>query len=158
VRDPNHPYLTEVGDHILATFQGRDPNQDQGWSDQRIYVRQLAPRLVPEPIALPHGVGSGSYPVASALNTDEVMVAWTDSSAADDQILSVRGYLKTGSMNQIGPKEPVAVADGKAMRHALSADAPEVSHNLVALRSRLALAGVTNKVFPGLVPTQEALH
>jgi hypothetical protein len=94
VRDPNHPYLAKVGQHLLVAFQGRDPDQRQGWGDQRIYLRQIAPTLSAKPIALAHGPGSASYPVAVALGPDEVMTAWTDSSEAGEQILSVRGYLK----------------------------------------------------------------
>jgi hypothetical protein len=94
VRDPNHPYLAKVGEHLLVAFQGRDPDQRQGWGDQRIYLREIAPTLSSKPIALAHGPGSASYPVAVALGPDELMTAWTDSSEAGEQILSVRGYLK----------------------------------------------------------------
>ncbi len=96
VRDPNHPYLIRIGNHLLATFQGRDPRLNQGWSNQQVYVRQIAPTLSAAPIALAHGSGSGSYPIGVALGADEVMIAWTDSSVAGDRILSVRGYLKQG--------------------------------------------------------------
>ncbi len=95
VRDPNHPYLEAVGDHVLAAFQGRDPDQDHGWANQRIYLRQIAPAVAPAPTALPHGLGSATYPVMTALGPNEVMTAWTDlSDGGSPRALSVRGYFK----------------------------------------------------------------
>jgi hypothetical protein len=94
VRDPNHPYLATVGHHILAAFQGRDPNESQGWGDQRIYVRQIEPEFATQPTELAHGSGSASYPVIIALSPNEVMTAWTNSSENSVHALSVRGYLR----------------------------------------------------------------
>jgi hypothetical protein len=94
VHDPNHPYLINVGERVIAVFQGRDQNQQEGWSRTRVYFRQIAPDADPKLTILPLGNGSATYPIGAALGPREIMVAWTDVAESGSRALSVRGRFK----------------------------------------------------------------
>lgn len=94
VHDPNHPYLANVGGHLIAVFQGRDRDQRAGWDRVRIYFREIAPSVNPALTVLPDGSGSATYPIAAALGPREIIVAWTDISKSGSRVLCVRGHLE----------------------------------------------------------------
>ncbi len=94
VHDPNHPYLINVGDHVIAVFQGRDQDQQAGWGRERIYFREIAPNLDSTLTLLPPGTGSATYPIGAALGPREIMVAWTDIAESGSRVVCVRGRVE----------------------------------------------------------------
>ena len=91
VHDPNHPYLINVGDRVIAVFQGRDQGKQAGWGEERIYFREIAPRADSTLSVLPAGAGSGTYPIGAALGPGEIIIAWTDIAESGSRVLRVRG-------------------------------------------------------------------
>jgi hypothetical protein len=100
VHDPNHPYLVNVGDRVIAVFQGRDQNEQAGWGRERIYFREIAPVTVSTVATLPAGTGSATYPIGAALGPREIMIAWTDIADSGSRTLCLRGRLDSSDTNR----------------------------------------------------------
>ncbi|MCS5637327.1 MAG: glycoside hydrolase [Myxococcota bacterium] len=93
ILDPNHPQLGIIDDRLFVTFQGRDPVEEGSWGASRPFVRDLGADGGPQPVAVPAGRGSASYPVLSGLGAGRLIVAWTDSSDSGSAILAARGRI-----------------------------------------------------------------
>ncbi|HET9449352.1 MAG TPA: sialidase family protein, partial [Aggregicoccus sp.] len=61
IQDANHASLAVVGERVVAAFQGRAADEQEGWGPVGVFVRTLAPRPLPA-LRLPQGKGSASYP------------------------------------------------------------------------------------------------
>jgi hypothetical protein len=80
VIDANHPHLLPVGDAILAVFQGREPDQNQGWGKIGVYCREIdAGGRAAAPVRIEPAKASASYPVIAFGQPDQVFLAWTES-------------------------------------------------------------------------------
>jgi hypothetical protein len=89
--DPNHPAISTASDgRVSLAFQGRDPNQQAGWSPVRAYVVEITSAgeaSTPQPVS--DAKSAISYPVIIAGTAGRVFVSWTES--AENNIWLVRG-------------------------------------------------------------------
>jgi hypothetical protein len=93
VKDANHPQLVPAGDSILAVFQGREPDRNQGWGKIGVYYREIgaggeAGSLVRlEPVH-----ASASYPAIAFGQPDQLFLAWTEpAEESGHRVVLVRG-------------------------------------------------------------------
>ena len=91
ILDPNHPQLAVINDQAFVTFQGREPTEKGTWGLSRPFVRLLGTQGNAQPVGVPPGSGTASYPVLSGLGAGRMIVAWTDSSESGSSILAARG-------------------------------------------------------------------
>jgi len=91
ILDPNHPQLAVIDGEVFVTFQGRDPVAEGSWGRTRPFVRALGPPGDVQPVGVPAGAGTASYPVLSGLGAGRLIVAWTDSGPEGSSILAARG-------------------------------------------------------------------
>lgn len=79
IKDPNHPQLLAGADSILAVFQGREPDRDQGWGKIGVYYREIGAGGETSPLTrLQPFQASASYPTIAFGPPDQLFVAWTE--------------------------------------------------------------------------------
>ncbi len=92
--DANHPTLSRSPDgHLLLSFEGRPPSGAQ-WSPVRPYVVRLLPSGQPaEPVSVPAGERSVTYPSIAAGTSGRLFVAWTEPGHPESRARLARGRL-----------------------------------------------------------------
>lgn len=80
VVDANHPQLLTAGEKILAVFQGREPEQNQGWGKIGTYYREIdAAGAVAQLFRIEPAKASAAYPAIAFGQPDQLFLAWTES-------------------------------------------------------------------------------
>lgn len=102
VLDANHPMLVAHGNKVGAVFQGRDPNDNEGWGKQNAYYREInAQGALSGLVNVGHLEGSVNYPELLYEDPDHVFVVWHENSAEHPRVVMIRGRLN-GAMPSRG--------------------------------------------------------
>jgi len=91
--DANHPSISVSSDgSIVAAFEGRDPQEKDGWGPARPYVVAITNSgSVSGPTPVLGTQKSGGYPVILAGTVGRVYVAWTEAGEKGRQVVFSRG-------------------------------------------------------------------
>lgn len=96
--DANHPYIVAAGDRILAVFQARDQDTNNGWGKVHVYLREVsAAGAMSRLMAVPNVGASASYPTLAFESTGHVFLAWAEADDAGSSVVFARGRLGTGA-------------------------------------------------------------
>jgi hypothetical protein len=102
VLDANHASLVAHNGRIGVVFQGRDPNENQGWGKQNAYYREIdAQGRLSSLVNAGHLEGSANYPELLYEDPDHVFVAWHENTEGLSRVVMIRGRLN-GSMTATG--------------------------------------------------------
>ena len=94
VLDANHPMLVPHGNKIGVVFQGRDPNDNEGWGKQNAYYREInAQGTLSALVNAGHLEGSVNYPELLYEDPDHVFVVWHENSNDHSRVVMIRGRL-----------------------------------------------------------------
>ena len=92
--DANHPVLVAHGNKVGVVFQGRDPNDDQGWGRQNAYYREIdAQGRMSNLMNAGHLEGSVNYPELLYEDPDHVFIAWHENTEGQSRVVMIRGRL-----------------------------------------------------------------
>ncbi|MFN7921195.1 MAG: sialidase family protein [Bryobacteraceae bacterium] len=92
ILDPNHPFLSQVGDRIGIVFQGRPTGKQQGWAPVSVYYREVDSEGRLSPLqSLGQAGSSASYPVFAFEEPERLFVAWTESVKDGKSVVMARG-------------------------------------------------------------------
>ena len=90
--DSNHVSLVAHGGRIGAVFQGRDPQDNEGWGKQNAYYREIdAKGNLSELQKLGHLDGSVNYPELLYEDPDHVFVVWHENGEEQSRVVMIRG-------------------------------------------------------------------
>lgn len=104
VLDANHASLVAHGGKIGVVFQGRDPNENQGWGKQNAYYREIdAQGRLSDLVNLRHLEGSVNYPELLYENPDHVFAAWHENTEEKSRVVMIRGRLNA-SLSAMGTR------------------------------------------------------
>lgn len=96
--DANHPYIVAANDRILAVFQARDRDTNNGWGKVHVYLREVsASGTMSRLMAVPNVGASASYPTLAFESPGHVFLAWTESNDSGSGVVFARGRLATGA-------------------------------------------------------------
>ena len=94
VLDANHPKLVAHGNSIGVVFQGRDPNENEGWGKQNAYYRAIdAQGKLSDLVNAGHLEGSVNYPELLYEDPDHVFVVWHENADEHSRVVMIRGRL-----------------------------------------------------------------
>jgi hypothetical protein len=94
VLDANHPSLVTHGSTVGVVFQGRDPNDNEGWGKQNAYYREIdAQGKLSELVNMGHAEGSVNYPELLYEDPDHVFVTWHENLGEQSRLVLIRGRL-----------------------------------------------------------------
>jgi hypothetical protein len=94
VLDSNHVSLVGHGGRIGAVFQGRDPQDNEGWGKQNAYYREIYPKgNLSDLQKLGHLGGSVNYPELLYEDPDHVFVVWHENGVEQSRVVLIRGRL-----------------------------------------------------------------
>jgi hypothetical protein len=97
VLDANHPMLAAHGNKVGVVFQGRDPNDNQGWGKQNAYYREIdAQGTLSGLVNAGHLDGSVNYPELLYEDPDHVFVVWHETSDEHSHVVMIRGRQNGG--------------------------------------------------------------
>jgi hypothetical protein len=92
VLDSNHVALVAHGGKIGAVFQGRDPQDNEGWGKQNAYYREIdAKGNLSDLQKLGHLDGSVNYPELLYEDPDHVFIIWHENGEEQSRIVMIRG-------------------------------------------------------------------
>ena len=92
VLDANHPSLVARGAKIGVVFQGRDPNENEGWGKQNAYYREIdAQGKLSDLVKVGHLEGSVNYPELLYEDPDHVFVVWHENADEHPRVIMIRG-------------------------------------------------------------------
>jgi hypothetical protein len=92
VLDPNHPFLSTVGDRIGIVFQGRPPAKQQGWAPVSVYYREVDAEARLSPLqVVGQASASAAYPVFAYEAPERLYMAWTEPNKEAKSIVMARG-------------------------------------------------------------------
>jgi len=98
VLDANHARLVEHGEKVGVVFQGRDPNENQGWGKQNAYYREIdAQGHLSDLVRAGHLDGSVNYPELLYEDPDHVFVVWHENADGQSRAILIRGRLNASA-------------------------------------------------------------
>jgi hypothetical protein len=95
ILDANHPDLSLSSDgRLLLTFQGRDPSKNGGWSPTAPYLVEIEEGSITDPIRIPSGDRSVSYPVVLSGPSGRTFITWTEPCEMGQRVMLIRARKK----------------------------------------------------------------
>ncbi len=90
--DPNHPFLSGIGDRLGLVFQARPAGRSQGWAPVNVYYREVdAEARLSTVQTVGHARGSASYPVFAFEEPERIFVAWSEPDGENRAVVLSRG-------------------------------------------------------------------
>ncbi len=101
VLDSNHVTLMPHGNRIGVAFQGRDPQENEGWGKQNAYYREIdAEGRLSELVNAGHLEGSVTYPELQYEDPDHVFMVWHENLGEQSRMVLIRGRLAGGTSSR----------------------------------------------------------